>query len=258
MLLGAARRRGGVRRTDEGLGVASERPALDVFLYDIRENLDRRQNLLEFARDEHVATGRVPPTRWYNCSYLITAWTQRPEDEHRLLGSVIEGLITTHSIPPDCLRGRLAQIEREVFLTLGRPLGSERSISDIWSALGGELKPSLDLVVVVPFEPMANFPVGPPVLESATLTVGEADGSGQKGGKGRRSGADGDATDGNRVRTPGHVRLKEEAGERMRPSLIEQRRADGEGPTVEEAVGGTRQQPGRRFRMSIHEPTREK
>ncbi len=37
-------------------------------------------------------------------------------------------------------------------------LGSERSISDIWSALGGELKPSLDLVIAVPFEAIAVAP----------------------------------------------------------------------------------------------------
>lgn len=232
-------------------------PAVDVFLYDIRENLDRRQNLLEFTRDEHITTGRVPPTRWYSCSYLITAWTQRPEDEHRLLGSVIEGLLTIHAVPPDCLRGRLAEMEREVFLTLGRPLGSERSISDIWSALGGELKPSLDLVVAVPFEPLVSMPVGPPVLETAAITVGVTRDEGGQGkgakGRGRGSGAPGDDRP---VRTPGHVRLKEQAGERLRSSLLDQRGTDGEGPPVEEVVGGTREQPGRRFRLSIHEPRR--
>ncbi len=234
-------------------------PAVDVFLYDIRENLDRRQNLLEFTRDEHITTGRVPPTRWYSCSYLITAWTQRPEDEHRLLGSVIEGLLTVHAVPPDCLRGRLASMEREVFMTLGRPLGSERSISDIWSALGGELKPSLDLVVAVPFEPLVSLPVGPPVLETAAITVGvtrDEDGPGSARGAKGRGRAAGSAGEDRPVRTPGHVRLKEQAGERLRPSLIDQRGTEGEGAPVEEVVGGTREQPGRRFRLSIHEPKR--
>lgn len=223
-------------------------PAVDVFLYDIRENLDRRQNLLEYSRDDGIAVGRIPPTRWFGCSYLITAWTQRAEDEHRLLGGIIEGLLTTHAIPRDCLRGPLAAIERELFMTLGRPLGSERSISDIWSALGGELKPSLDLVVAVPFEPLEVFPVGPPVLEAPSLFVGDgADPADHKRPKGDPG------------RTPGHRRAKQPA-EVVGESLIDRRRQSGgsgtDPDTGEEAIGGTEQQPGRRFRFSVHEPPR--
>jgi hypothetical protein len=144
-------------------------------------------------------------------------------------------------------------------MTLGRPLGSERSISDIWSALGGELKPSLDLVVAVPFEPLVSLPVGPPVLETAAITVGvtrDEDGPGSARGAKGRGRAAGSAGEDRPVRTPGHVRLKEQAGERLRPSLIDQRGTEGEGAPVEEVVGGTREQPGRRFRLSIHEPKR--
>jgi hypothetical protein len=217
-------------------------PAVDVFLYDIRENLDRRQNLLEFAKDEDITVGRLPATRWFNCSYLITAWTQRPEDEHRLLGGIISGLLTTHSLPADCRQGALATMEREIFLTLGRPLGSERSISDIWSALGGELKPSLDLVMVVPFEPVGVFAVGPPVLEAPSLFIG-------------RSGEVPMPAKGDPGRTPGHRRSK--AAEEIGESDVDDRRMsarDGEAVAEEEAIGGTATQPGRRFRFSLHEP----
>jgi hypothetical protein len=217
-------------------------PAIDVFLYDIRENLDRRQNLLEFTRDEGIAVGRVPATRWYSCSYLITAWTQRAEDEHRLLGGIIEGLLTVHSIPRESLTGRMATMEREFFLTLGRPLGSERSISDIWSALGGELKPSLDLVVAVPFEPHHVDPVGPPVLEAPSLYIAD--------------GADPDAVRAELPkddpgRTPGHRRAKRPSEERS-DALLE-RRGD-PSDRSETVVGGTPDRPGRRFRFSVHEP----
>jgi hypothetical protein len=220
-------------------------PAVDVFLYDIRENLDRRQNLIETVREGDLVKGQIPPTRWFNCSYLITAWTQRPDDEHRLLSGVINGFLMVHAMPRDCLHGALAQSEREVFLTMGRPLGSERSISDIWSALGGELKPSLDLVVVVPFEPQTLIAVGPPVMEAPSLFFA-GDGPPPAKGKGVDS-----------ERTPGHRRAKLnrddargiEGADDAKTSNV----ADRE-PVYEEAIGGTEKDPGRRFRFAVLEP----
>ena len=215
-------------------------PALDVFLYDIRENLDRRQALLEDSRgSDGMVSGRPFATRWYNCSYLITAWTQRPEDEHRLLGSVLMGFLDVHSLPHNVLSGSLAESEREVFLTIGRPLAQERSISDIWSALGGELKPSLDLVLVVPFEPTGSQDFGPPVIEAPSLRLG-----------GPGAGAD-DREGGHRRAKPGPVGTAARAPKRQ-PSLLE-RRAEASG--WEEGIGGTSRLPGRRFRFAVHEPT---
>ena len=217
-------------------------PGLDVFLYDIRENLDRRQALMEDSRDGDGFVSRRPfATRWYNLSYLITAWTQRPEDEHRLLGSVLMGFLEIHALPRDVLVGSLASMERQVFLTVGRPLAQERSISDIWSALGGELKPSLDLVLVVPFEPTGGFPVGPPVLEAPSIGVGGA-------------GADGfgdERTDGHRRAKAGPVGASAWAESQRRGSLVDER---GSVP-IEETMGGDDDRPGRRFRFAVHEPS---
>ena len=222
-------------------------PALDVFLYDIRENLDRRQALMEDSRADDGRVSRRPyPTRWYNLSYLITAWTQRPEDEHRILGSALGGFLETHALPQDVLAGALATMERQVFLTIARPLAQERSISDIWSALGGELKPSLDLVLVVPFEPIGGFPVGPPVLEAPNIAL-----DGNAAGSDATTDVATDATT-DTQRSIGHRRAKADrdpdAPRRPRP-LSDQR---GTAP-FEEAVGGTVQRPGRRMRFAVHE-----
>ena len=223
-------------------------PGLDVFLYDIRENLDRRQALMEDSRDgDGFVTRRPFATRWYNLSYLITAWTQRPEDEHRLLGSVLLGFLETHALPPDVLVGSLASMERQVFLTIGRPLAQERSISDIWSALGGELKPSLDLVLVVPIEPTGGFPVGPPVLEAPSIGVGGV-------GASTGAGADGvgdERTDGHRRAKAGPVGAGAWAESQRRGSLADER---GQAP-IEETMGGDDDRPGRRFRFAVHEPS---
>lgn len=218
-------------------------PAIDVFLYDIRENLERRHALLEDVRQDDLVTGRKSPTRWFNCSYLITAWTQRPDDEHRLLGGILSGLVTVHAVPLECLKGSFANSERELFLTVCRPPGQERSISDIWSALGGELKPSLDLVVVVPFEPSSLIEVGPPVLEAPSLFVGQAVAT-SRGAKGK-----GTKSTVENTRKPGYRRSKGLPQQRV--GVTETTRVE---TTVEELFGGTEAEPGRRFRFSVHEP----
>ena len=38
---------------------------------------------------------RVIAPRWFKLSYLVTAWTQRPEDEHRLLSALLGALIVS-------------------------------------------------------------------------------------------------------------------------------------------------------------------
>lgn len=219
-------------------------PTVDLFLYDIRENMDRRQATLEELRDDQGRVSERPyPTRWFNLSYLVTAWTQRAEDEHRLLSQILLGLLTDHCLPREVLVGALAtsvdRSGREVFLTVGRPLAQERSISDIWSALGGELKPSLDLVLVVPFEPQGSLHVGPPVLESTRLRV------------------DGDRPVATRPRTPVPQMPGRPAPRRR--SLIEARTEmgpDGRLPG-DETIGGDDKLPGRRFRFNLHDGVRD-
>src|SRR4051795_3636566 len=57
-------------------------------------------------------------------------------------------------------------------MTVGLPPPEDRSFADVWSALGGELKPSLDLVVSVPTDTGQRREVGPPVLEPPRVSLG--------------------------------------------------------------------------------------
>ena len=45
--------------------------------------------LNEYNEDQTVIVGRHLPPRHFKLSYLVTAWTQRPEDEHRLLSALL-------------------------------------------------------------------------------------------------------------------------------------------------------------------------
>jgi hypothetical protein len=153
-------------------------PAVDLYLYDIREDLQRRVPAWEDVRDARgTVTGRHQPPRRFRLAYLVTAWTQRPEDEHRLLSSLLACFLRNPMIKPDDLDKPLAEADLPVYLEVGQPASQERSLADVWSALGGELKPSLDLVVTAPIVVDSSAYYGPPVTEGPSIGISSTGGA---------------------------------------------------------------------------------
>ncbi|MFJ9854686.1 DUF4255 domain-containing protein [Streptomyces sp. NPDC101150] len=152
-------------------------PTLNAYLYDIRENVARRERGAIAERDATgVVVRRRQPPRWFRLSYLVTAWTTRPEDEHRLLSAALGALLARETLPPSALTDALRALEASIPLTVAVPPAESRSIADIWSALGGELKPSLDVVITVPFPVTPSYEVAPPVTKGAAVRVRDAGG----------------------------------------------------------------------------------
>ncbi|MFJ5840513.1 DUF4255 domain-containing protein [Streptomyces shenzhenensis] len=165
-------------------------PAVNAYLYDIREDGTRRQRGHVSLRDEgNVIVRRRQPPRWFRLSYLVTAWTKQPQDEHRLLSAVLATLLPRELLPADELPGALGALGLSVPLTVAGLHTESRSLAEIWSALGGELKPSLDLVVTAPFPAFPEYDVGPPVTEAAIRVRGidsTLDGSPERSHRPRR------------------------------------------------------------------------
>lgn len=168
-------------------------PTVSLYLYDIREDLQRREVNWEPVRgpDGFTVQHRQPPRR-FRLSYLITCWTQRPEDEHRLLSALLSCFLRFPVLPDDVLTGSLLDMSLPLLTTIALPPPSDRSIADVWSALGGELKPSLDLVVTAPMDANAPVDAAPPVMEPPFVRVTRPDGAtdvvggqGQRGGRSR-------------------------------------------------------------------------
>ncbi len=166
-------------------------PAVDLYLYDIREDLDRRVPAWEDVKDEageRTTDRRLPPRR-YRLAYLVTAWTQRPEDEHRLLSALLACFIRNAMLKPEDLEGTLAEADLPLYIDVAQPPTQDRSLADVWSALGGELKPSLDVVVTAPMVVSRSAPFGPPVLLGPTLGIAATGGAEEvvagRGGRGR-------------------------------------------------------------------------
>jgi hypothetical protein len=141
-------------------------PTVDLFLYDIREDVKRREYGFTEERDDRgLVTKRAPAPRYFKLSYLVTAWTQRPDDEHRLLDALLRCFLRFDAIPASFVVETLAETGLPCSLSVAQPPPEDRAFADVWSSLGGELKPSLDLVVTAPLSRGFTYPIAPPVTE---------------------------------------------------------------------------------------------
>ncbi|MFG1951410.1 DUF4255 domain-containing protein [Micromonospora sp. NPDC048830] len=158
-------------------------PTVNVYLYDIREDLRRRSRGLVNEYDERgQVTRRVAPPRYVKLSYLVTAWTQRPEDEHRLLSSLLLCFLRLDALPPPVLTGSVAALGMPVPMTVALPPPEDRAFADVWTALGGELKPSLDVVISAPVDSGRVVEAGPPARDGLAAEVADT----TRGGAGDR------------------------------------------------------------------------
>lgn len=149
-------------------------PTVNLYLYDIREDLGLRSRGRRNVYDEQGrVVARTLPPRYFKLSYLISAWTQRPEDEHRLLSSLLGCFLRYSALPADRLGTELGLTGMPVPLSIALPPPENKAFTDVWSALGGELKPSLDVVVSAPVVAAPSYPAGPPVEDGLALDLSD-------------------------------------------------------------------------------------
>jgi len=144
-------------------------PAISLFLYDVRENLELRTNQWELLKQSDGGTTRRRAPARVDCSYLITAWASgsAPDpaaDEHRLLGEVMTVLLRHRSIPDIYLQGSLTAQEPPV-RTRVMTDNQLQSIGEFWQAMGGRPKATLHYGVTVSVDVFAPTAVGPTVTD---------------------------------------------------------------------------------------------
>jgi hypothetical protein len=126
-------------------------PAIDLFLYDLRENRDLRTNEWTVDRRSDGTATKRPPAVRVDFSYLITAWpnkgsTSPTQDEHQILGAVMLALLRYPKIPAEVLPDAF---EGEELPTSALQPGRLQSLGEFWQALGGKPKTSLNYTVTV-------------------------------------------------------------------------------------------------------------
>jgi hypothetical protein len=133
------------------------RPAVDLFLYDVRENVELRSPgwVIEHRNDGTTFKKRKPVR--VDCSYLVTAWaspnsTSEAFDEHHLLSQVMKVLLRHPTIPDAVLPDSLKAQEPPLPATTLQP-GRLQSVSEFWQALGGKPKAALNYTVTIAVVP---------------------------------------------------------------------------------------------------------
>src|SRR5947208_15912581 len=157
----------------------------------------------------------------------------------------------THTEPVDVIEDTVSGAHLPILLNICSPPPQYRTISDVWTASGGELKASLDLVVNAPFEIKLAIPAGPPVLEEPRFSFAGPDGESEdattpaaRGGRARRGAAAAESAKPVGVSGPGG----QKASGRLKPG--EPANKPGVPPDQEEMVrSGKEKQPGRILRI---------
>jgi hypothetical protein len=121
--------------------------------------------------DDGIVSETRPQPKWFRLSYLVTAWTQRPEDEHRLLSALMNTFLRNEFLPRRLFEGTTLEGGPAVSIAVALPPPQDRSLSDVWSALGGELKPSLDVQLTAPLQPARADEAAPPVTVEPQLRI---------------------------------------------------------------------------------------
>jgi hypothetical protein len=143
-------------------------PTVDLFLYDLREAVDRAAITPSEKRGNGQAIVTPPPLR-LELTYAVTAWTKAVEDEHRLLSQVLGILFSYKRLPEEVLEGSLdggSQL-REAETAVGRPREEK---ADFWTSVGGQYKASIDFVVHITVESGRSFVRGPEVRMQTVRT----------------------------------------------------------------------------------------
>ncbi len=141
---------------------------IDLFLYDVRENMELRSNEPIIERNNGEATIHRPPMRVL-CSYLVTAWPgnvtgdELALGEHRLLSQALQALSRHPTIAAPYLKGKLVGQEPPLPMITAQTDGLKNP-AEFWTALGNKLRPSISLTVTISMQPF-------PPLETATLAA---------------------------------------------------------------------------------------
>jgi hypothetical protein len=148
-----------------------KRPTVNLFLLDVRENLEARAGDWADVRDDTGRlVGRRPPLRRYDLRYVVSVWGGTVEAQRVLFDALLAAVPTYDTLPPELLTGTLADQEIAVRLRIAQDdLGV--SVVDLWSALGQPPCTTVTLVVTAPLLPAVDTVLAPP---ASTLDIGLA------------------------------------------------------------------------------------
>lgn len=151
------------------------KPTLNLFLYDVRENVELRHHGWERVHagngNGNSVTQKRMPLR-VDCYYMMTSWAAEPEDEHRLLTRAMLALFRYKVFEPEQLVGQLQHQMFPVSTFLARH-DRLTNPAEVWSSLDNEMRPSVSYIVTLALDPWAE--ITGPAVRSFSMRVGQAE-----------------------------------------------------------------------------------
>jgi hypothetical protein len=120
------------------------KPTVNLYLFDVTENRDLKQTGWHPVRvdDNGTVTLRWPPMR-IDIRYLVTAWAQEVDDEHRLLYHMYRTMNRISLIPEGIREGLIENQEKPMHLAVEDEAISD--MVDMWTVLDNKLNPGFVL-----------------------------------------------------------------------------------------------------------------
>ncbi len=149
------------------------KPTVNLFLYDVRENVVLRQHQWERMPDNpgdirNTARLKRTPFR-IDCYYMLTTWAAEPDDEHRLLSRSLMALFRFPVLPEDRLLGNL---QGQAFEIQARIANHDKltNPAEVWASLDNEMRPSISYLITLALDPWKE--VTGPVVRTLILRAG--------------------------------------------------------------------------------------
>lgn len=138
-----------------------ERPTLDLFLAEIREDPAGTESDWREIRDErgHVVA-RTPPVRRFRLLYLVTAWAQRARTEREVLSAALRMLAARPAVPGALLPDGLREAGHPVLIELAGAAATDR-LADLWAGLGVPPRAGFALTVSAPLRGASEHVLSP-------------------------------------------------------------------------------------------------
>ncbi len=149
---------------------------IDLFLYDVRENLDLRSNEVTVTKigSQSITT---PAALRLACSYLVTAWpvggAELALQEQRLLTQVLRVLSRYPIVPAGFLQGSLVGQDPGLPMVALHP-DALKNLAEFWSSLGSKLKASLTVTVTISVPVFADIPEFLVTTHTTSYSTGSA------------------------------------------------------------------------------------
>ncbi|BAZ32192.1 hypothetical protein NIES4074_46940 [Cylindrospermum sp. NIES-4074] len=120
-------------------------PRLNLYCYNIRENVYiQRSGCRQQAKPGKPP---LPPPRWFDVSFLVSAWDFTSLGEQRLLSEALILLLHYHSLREEVLAPALrGHGELSMTVSAVHPIDA----AALWSALGVPLRPALYVTLTIP------------------------------------------------------------------------------------------------------------